>query len=90
MKRGGLEESFGRIPRETDELTEEEGSSDYTRVLITVNGCTGYGCIKPQQIVIHSCLLATLTRRSPLALTAGWKSGFAVLVSTHEVTLSFL
>ena len=41
MKRGGLEESFGRTPRETDELTEEEESSDYTRVLITVNGYTG-------------------------------------------------
>ena len=41
MKRGGLEESFGRISRETDELPEEEESSDYTRVLITVHGYTG-------------------------------------------------
>ena len=41
MKRGGLEESFGRLSREAEELTGEEESSDYTRVLITVHGYTG-------------------------------------------------
>ena len=41
IKRGGLDESFGRLSREAEELTGEEESSDYTRVLITVHGYTG-------------------------------------------------
>ena len=40
MKRGALEDSFGKLSRDTDDQPGEEESSDYKRVLITGLGYT--------------------------------------------------